>query len=336
MAFTNYTIVPDDGIVVIDGMVAQGVNMTGIPPTVQAIQWYGIPETGTIEYKFDVATGEMPAPEQFTDPADFSAQTDEAEAIIYAYSNPVTYYSIVAPFGKPISVTTVGWPQPPNTTTLVPPAVPEGQTLQWDGSAWVVSSFDITLSLPAAKSSLIQTVTAEGAAAVNAEVSLYSTVQQIEAPSVAALETKTYPGTTIGEYQTYVDAEVASATATINAATSTEDLYSYNPTEVPLTPSTSGTIFTGRGDGLGPEDMNVSYYTVWNSTSVVESDTELYIPGTSTVISYGSGPSPNQFDSFGNCFIEGDYQVQIRQVSTGFVIAQYECPLSLEGEDVSF
>ena len=97
----------------------------------------------------------------------------------------------------------------------------------------------------------------------------------------------------------------------------------------------TGIIFTGRGSGLGPEDLNVSYYTSWNSLSLPESDSELYVPGTSTVIAYGSG-GPGKFDSSGNCFNPGNYLIQIRNSKTGFVIAEFEVPLNPAGEDVAF
>jgi hypothetical protein len=160
-------------------------------------------------------------------------------------------------------------------------------------------------------------------------------VQQITAPDVNTLNTLSYPGTTLGEYQTYLDGLVTDATATINAATTTEELYSFNPSEIPFTPGANGSLFTGRGAGLGPEDLNVSYYTEFNSSSLSEAETELYVPGTDTVIAYGSG-GPGQFDSAGNCFSEGDYMIQIRQVSTGFVLAQFEVPLNPSGENVAF
>jgi hypothetical protein len=98
----------------------------------------------------------------------------------------------------------------------------------------------------------------------------------------------------------------------------------------------TGLLFTGRGAGLGPEDLNVSYYTAWNSVSMLESDTELYVPSTSTVIAYDSG-GPGQFDSFGDCFnVGGPYVIQIRQASTSRVIATFEVPLNPAGEDVAF
>jgi hypothetical protein len=97
----------------------------------------------------------------------------------------------------------------------------------------------------------------------------------------------------------------------------------------------TGTLFTGRGSGLGPEDLNVSYYTAFNSASMTEAETELFVPGTSTVIAYGSGGA-GQFDSAGNCFTPGDYILQIREVATGAVIASFECPLAPAGVDVAF
>ena len=97
----------------------------------------------------------------------------------------------------------------------------------------------------------------------------------------------------------------------------------------------SGILFTGRGAGLGPEDLNVSYYTEFNSVSMTEAETEIYIPGTATVIAYGSG-GPGQFDSAGDCFNPGDYLMQIRETATGMVIAEFECPLNPTGEDVAF
>ena len=90
-----------------------------------------------------------------------------------------------------------------------------------------------------------------------------------------------------------------------------------------------------EGGGLAPEDLNVSYYTAFNSVSLTESETEIFIPGTATVIPYGSG-GPNAFDSMGNAFNPGDYLMQIRETATGMVIASFECPLNPAGEDVAF
>jgi len=97
----------------------------------------------------------------------------------------------------------------------------------------------------------------------------------------------------------------------------------------------TGILFTGRGGGLGPEDLNVSYYTEFNSVSMTEAETELFVPGTSTVIAYGSGGA-GKFDSFGDCFNPGDYLLQIRETATSMVIAEIVVPLNAAGENVAF
>jgi hypothetical protein len=131
--------------------------------------------------------------------------------------------------------------------------------------------------------------------------------------------------------------ETARADTDYLAATDANDLTTYWPAILgtnPFIPPTAGVIFTGRGQGEAPLDMNPSYYVSWVST-VPQEQTELYIPATSTVIPYGI-PIPGEFDSASNCFTTGNYTVQIRQVSTGFVLAEYECPFSPDGENVTF
>jgi len=236
--------------------------------------------------------------------------------------------------------TSPGTVLPATITTLTPPAPPtQGQTLYFYGGAWVVSSFDPSLTLPDAKTSLINTVRSYSASAVDTEVGLYSAVQLINAPSVSALETKTYQPATLGEYQTYTDGLTASATATINAATSTTALYSFNPAEIPFTPESgsSGVINIGRGQFGGPLDLNASNYVTFNSVSMTEAETELYAPATSSVVPYQGFP-PDDFNSSGPIFTTGNYLIQIRETATSMVIAEFEVPLSLDGtnEDVVF
>ena len=123
--------------------------------------------------------------------------------------------------------------------------------------------------------------------------------------------------------------ELSANLAAIASATSATEVsnIAYPPT---------GTLFTGRGSGLGPDDLNVSYYNAFNSASLTEAETELYIPSTNTVIAYGSG-GPGQFDSTGNCFnLGGPYTMQIREAATSRVIAEFEVPLNTSGEDVAF
>jgi hypothetical protein len=136
------------------------------------------------------------------------------------------------------------------------------------------------------------------------------------------------------EYQATFDAmvavsdQLASNLSAIDAATTVDEINN-------IVNKPTGTLFTGRGAGLGPEDLNVSYYTAFNSVSMTEAETELFVPGTSTVIAYGSG-GPGQFDSTGNCFNPGDYLIQVRETATGMVIAEFDVPLNPAGEDVAF
>jgi hypothetical protein len=115
----------------------------------------------------------------------------------------------------------------------------------------------------------------------------------------------------------------------IDAATSVDEINN-------IVNKPTGVLFTGRGSGVGPEDLNVSYYTAFNSVSMTEADTELYVPSTAITIPYGSG-GPNAFDSMGNAFnLGGPYVMQIRETATSMVIAEIEVPLNPTGEDVSF
>lgn len=97
----------------------------------------------------------------------------------------------------------------------------------------------------------------------------------------------------------------------------------------------TGVINTGRGAGLGPLDINPSTYTTFTSTTLTPAETELFIPATSTVLTYGQYV-PGQFDSLANCFTTGNYTVQIRETATSRVIAEFECPLAPTNVDVAF
>lgn len=70
-------------------------------------------------------------------------------------------------------------------------------------------------------------------------------------------------------------------------------------------------------------DFNDSAYITFNSVSLTEADTELFIPATSTVIPY---ILPIQFNGFSEAFTTGNYLVQIRETSTGRVLADFICP----------
>jgi hypothetical protein len=97
----------------------------------------------------------------------------------------------------------------------------------------------------------------------------------------------------------------------------------------------SGILFTGRGR-LGAQDLNVSSYVEFNSSTITESETELYVPGTDIVIAYGTGVGGEGFDYEGDCFNEGDYVMQIRVAATNRVIAEFEVPLNPDSQNVPF
>jgi hypothetical protein len=132
--------------------------------------------------------------------------------------------------------------------------------------------------------------------------------------------------TVIAEQQVVSD-NLAVEVAAIAAATSVDEINNI------VNPPT-GIINIGRGS-VDPLDLNISSYTEFNSVSLTEAETELYVPGTSTVINYGEFV-PEAFDSAGNCFNPGDYLIQIREVATSQVIAEFECPLALTNVDVAF
>jgi hypothetical protein len=70
-------------------------------------------------------------------------------------------------------------------------------------------------------------------------------------------------------------------------------------------------------------DFDDSSYITFYSVSLTEADTELFIPATSTVIPY---VLPIQFNAFSEAFTTGNYLVQIRETSTGLVLAEITCP----------
>jgi hypothetical protein len=331
MTFTNYSIIPSDKSVTIDNTPYLGVDMAGIPGTVQAIHWDGIALEGTIEYS-QLPNGTFPPSGSFTNPDDYYNQTQACldPLVCYATTIDSVYLGQTVNFSQELIIRQ--WPHPAvpsGFTILVPPIADAGQVLYWYSSIWIVSSFNPSSTLPQAKSKLISQVTRNGAAAVNTQLGLYSNPEQILTADVLALDCVSYPGTTIGDYQTYVDGLIASSTATINAAVSTTALYSFNPADVPFRPAAYGTISGSRTGN----DFNNSYYVTFYSNTLIEDDTELFIPATSTVIPY---ILPNQFNGFSEAFTTGNYLVQIRQSSTGFVLAEYICPAGPPDVVVSF
>jgi hypothetical protein len=235
------SLIPQDSTVVYDGLVAFGVNFTGIDPSIHAIQWYD--NQGQVEYERDPMTGEGPLNEDITSIAPFQSYITQAQEIIYAFQNPVFVYSTVDglfygdgsyDLGDEIVIDTPDTTPPPQSTPLVPPTLEDYQELYWSGTAWVASAFDITLSLPQAKANLIAQVQTSGAVAVNDQARTYSVVQLDQAADITTLLTADYLGLSLGAYQTYIDGEISAQETIINAATATSDLYSFNPTVNPV------------------------------------------------------------------------------------------------------
>jgi hypothetical protein len=155
MAFTNYTIVPVDGVVVLDGVAYQPVDMSGIPDTVHAIQWNGVAGAGRIEYK-QLPDGTLPAPGSFSDPADYYNQTQACvdSLVCYSTSNSSVYNGQTYIVGQQLAIRQ--WPHPAvptGFTTVAPPAQTLSYTaLFWADSAFVWSIFDPNDTLVEAQS----------------------------------------------------------------------------------------------------------------------------------------------------------------------------------------
>lgn len=164
MAFTNYTIVPEDGVVVIDGVPYQPVGMTGIPVTVHAIVWDGIALNGQIQYK-QLADGTLPAPGSFTDPNDYYNQTQACikPVICYSVSSTSSYKGNIYFIGKELTIYEYPNPSiPSGFTDSVPPKQTLSYTsLYWTGSAFVWSLFDPTGSLVNGQNTSIDWVNAQ-------------------------------------------------------------------------------------------------------------------------------------------------------------------------------
>lgn len=236
----RYSLIPVDGSAVIDGNAAFGINYSGINPAIHAVQWYGT--EGDVEYVADFAQGIVPPPERITDITPYMPYVNQALAIIDAYQNPVIVYStsdsttyggISYILGAEIVIDTPNPVPPAQSTPLMPPVPESWQELYWFNNAWVTSSFDPTLSLLQAKQFLIAAVETSAAQNVDNQARIYSVVELATAGVITDLPTADYNGIDLGEYQNIMDAEVASMTAQINAATTQSDLYIFNPNIAP-------------------------------------------------------------------------------------------------------
>lgn len=232
--------IPQDGSVVIDGVDAQGVNFSGLDPTISAIQW--IDTFGWLEFYNDPATDIKPPNERITSLAPYQMYVMEAQTLISLSENPIVYYATVNgllygddsySFGAPIEITTPNTPQPANTTSLVPPTPEDFQQLWWYANNWVISPVDPTLDLLTAQQQLIKRAQQSAAMNVNIQSSIYSFLTLSVNPDPNSLPCADSPSTTLGTYQTLMDSRLGSKINSINAATQTSDLYYLDPSISP-------------------------------------------------------------------------------------------------------
>ncbi len=231
------TIMVPDSVVVIDGEIVSEVSMTGIDPGIHSVQWYD--SAGWTEPVSDPMS-EYKAPNTpITSLTPFMPQITYAQQVIDLRHNPEYYYSTADGvfsegdeygFSNAIQVLTPDFVPPVQSTQLIPPTPEDFQQLYWSGTAWVLSAFPISLGLADAQTNLTNQVYASGAAAVDNQVRIYSTYQLLTEASVGDLSTADYPGTSLSDYQTFIDGEMAPMLATISSATNVSDLYSFNPT----------------------------------------------------------------------------------------------------------
>jgi len=95
----------------------------------------------------------------------------------------------------------------------------------------------------------------------------------------------------------------------INAATTVDEVNDI------VNPPT-GTINLSRTG----EDLNAATFSAFSSMTLTEAGTELFVPGTSTTISW----SGTDFPATVAAFNVGDYAIQLRQVANGLVIKEFE------------
>ena len=252
---------------------------------------------------------------QFYLPASGQVLTDENLEVNTGYS-PDTNVSVLAANGI-YTVTPSPDPYDPLLYTSEPTFVIAGD---YALESWVATP----LPLPTAKVNATGEVKVQSNESADALVTSSGVNLDIwtGAASQLAVDRPPLYNTLLGEMTTIGDSLAASLTA-IDSATSVDELNNI------VNPPT-GILNSGRGQGLGPLDLNPSYLRIFTSTTLTPADTELYVPGTSTVIPYDAGlPAPYTFDSLGDCFAPGDYELQLRVAATGAVIATFTIPLAV-------
>jgi hypothetical protein len=135
-----------------NGEVASGVDMTTVDPSTEIILFNTETQSGFVQFFSKGANHPTRPPETISNLDPWKSQLKEAEKIVYCRNNSKTFYSTTTPVGSPIVVTAKGWPQPPNSTKVVPPAQPSLNTsIYWNGTEFVWSAFPINLDLVGAQ-----------------------------------------------------------------------------------------------------------------------------------------------------------------------------------------
>jgi hypothetical protein len=221
MAFTNYTIVPEDGTVVIDGQVTQNVSMAGISADVHAIVWNGVNGLGEIQYKQDPITGILPAPGSFTNPDDYYNQTQACldPLVCYSTSNESVYDGLTFEIGKMLVI--YQWPNPAvpsGFTSDQPPAQSLSYTsLFWFNSTFVWSLFDPSQPLDEEKSASINYVNSTA----------YSILQPTDWYVVRYTENGEAIPPQTNSWRQEIRDEAKAKVVAINATTTTDELLAY-------------------------------------------------------------------------------------------------------------
>lgn len=188
--------------------------------------------------------------------------------------------------------------------TLVPISGGEGATLVWTA---------VPKPLPVAKNNgRAQASRASDTSVSNVIINNYLTSDVMASvASQALVDRPAFFQSILDETVVLTDALAVTLDA-ISAATTVDEINNIvNPPYGEISISRTG------------NDFNDSYYITFYSTSLVEDDTELFMPATSTVIPY---ILPTQFAGFSEAFGGGNYTVQIRETSTGLVLAEIICP----------
>lgn len=243
MSFSSYTIRPQTLTLIGDGVAFYPVAMTGIPANVNAIQWDGTAQKGTIEYLPDPFTGILPAPGTFPTYGTYSIQLTAIEnpLVVYAVNDGATYLGKQYLAAQKLDIYEYPNPAvPAGFTTSVPDYVvgvipdvdPYQIRSQWNGAQWIDAAFPYTYTLAEAQGYLSAAVNTQRVGYIDNQLRVYTTPEIIAAPDPDALvpADSVFNGyTTMGAYNAAVNALANAKLSTINAAVNIADLYGFDP-----------------------------------------------------------------------------------------------------------